>query len=104
MTEHSNRLPILASEARSAHKMCRDATEVAAAMALKAGGKLVEAKSLCRHGEWTPWLKTTGISERSAQRYMLLFRSGLKTAIVADLGFRRGGAVRQSRHEAPTGK
>ena len=83
----SNRLPILASEAKEAHKDVGTFVGMAAAQALKAGAALVEAKTLCGHGKWTAWLKATGISERSAQRYMLMHRAGLKPAIVADLGF-----------------
>jgi hypothetical protein len=61
-------------------------TATAAEKALAAGAALVEAKALCRHGEWQDWLKATGVPERSARRYMLLHRAGVKTATVADLG------------------
>ncbi|MDF3216275.1 DUF3102 domain-containing protein [Mesorhizobium sp. M7A.F.Ca.CA.001.09.2.1] len=83
----SNRLPILASEAKKAHKDVGTFTGMAAVQALKAGEVLAEAKALCGHGHWAAWLRSTSISERSAQRYMLMHRAGLKPAIVADLGF-----------------
>lgn len=87
MVDGSNRLPVLLSEATKAHKDVGMFTGMAAVQALKAGEVLVEAKVLCGHGKWTDWLKSTGIPERSAQRYMLLHKAGLKPAIVADLGF-----------------
>lgn len=82
----SNRLPVLQNEARNAHTDSQRHTEAAAVRALAAGAALVEAKKLCQHGTWGEWLAGTGIPERSAQRYMRLHRSGLKTATVADLG------------------
>jgi len=83
----SNRLPELQALALAAHHGVEHHTIAAAEKALSAGEILVEAKGLCRHGEWGAWLKATGIPERSAQRYMLLHRAGFKSATVAELGF-----------------
>lgn len=85
----SNRLPVLADEIRQAHSDVEKAATVAAERAIDAGRALIEAKALCGHGEWLPWLRKIGISERSAQRYLLLTRGGFKSATVADLGFAR---------------
>lgn len=85
----SNRLPILAVAIKDAHKEAAAALQTASERALAAGEMMVEAKGLVGHGRWRSWLKSLGISERSAQRYMMLHRAGLKPAIVADLGFAR---------------
>jgi hypothetical protein len=82
----SNRLPVLQGQFADLHRAVMHHTATAAEKALAAGAALVEAKALCRHGEWSDWLKATGVPERSARRYMLLHRAGFKTATVADLG------------------
>ena len=91
--QHSNRLPILADEAKRAHSETLHHIEKAAERALAAGAALVEAKALCAHGAWGAWLAETGIPERSAQRYMKLHRAGLKSAIVADMGIAKAENV-----------
>jgi hypothetical protein len=68
----SNRLPILATEIRSAHEAAATATKTALDRAREAGKKLIEAKELLGHGKWLPWLKDVGINPRTAQRYMQL--------------------------------
>ena len=55
--------------------------------ALDGGAMLIEAKALCERGEWLPFLKSAGVAERTAQRWMKLHRAGFESAIVADLGF-----------------
>lgn len=87
MNATSNRLPILQAQAREMHKAVGQFEGEAARAALGAGAMLAEAKSLCRHGEWLPFLQAAGIPERSAQRYMLLHRAGFKYATVAYFGF-----------------
>jgi hypothetical protein len=72
MTASSNRLPILQDEIRIAHRDARDAAKTAVDRARDAGVRLIEAKGLLGHGEWLPWLKETGVSPRTAQRYMQL--------------------------------
>jgi hypothetical protein len=74
MTASSNRLPILQDEIRIAHRDARDAAKTAVDRARDAGAKLLEAKDLLGHGEWLPWLKETGVSPRTAQKYMRLAR------------------------------
>jgi len=43
--------------------------------AFTAGALLAEAKIQLRHGEWLPWLKSCGIEERTAQRYLKLAKN-----------------------------
>lgn len=85
----SNRLPILFGKVTGLHREVLDHTDKAAETAIAAGAALVEAKGLCQHGEWGTWLKSTGLSERTAQRYMKLHKGGCNSAIVADLGIAR---------------
>ncbi len=83
----SNRLPVLKGHIADLHREIRNHTVTAAEKALSAGAALVEARALCGHGQWGPWLREVGVSERTAQRYMLLHKAGCKPAIVADLGW-----------------
>ena len=97
----SNRLPVLVQEIRQAHDDARQAARFSAERALKAGHLLIEAKATLGHGEWLPWLRANlGMSERTAQGYMRLARSGLKSATVADLGL-RATLARVGRRKAP---
>jgi Protein of unknown function (DUF3102) len=84
----SNRLPVLADEVRRTHAEARTAARFSAEKAIEAGHLLIEAKASVEHGGWLPWLKQTGLSERTARDYMQLARSGIKSATVADLGLR----------------
>lgn len=83
----SNRLPVIQAAVAGLHGEVKSLMTRAADRALAAGELLIEAKALCQHGEWSNWLKSAGIPERSAQRYMALSRAGIPSAIVADLGF-----------------
>ena len=84
----SNALADLAERIRLASASFDAATLTAAEKAMEAGGLLVEAKAACRHGDWLPLLARAGMAERAARRLMGLAQSGLKSAIVADLGTR----------------
>lgn len=81
-----NRLPTLADKASQEHSDSLKHAEKAVGHAIAAGEALIEAKELCKHGQWGKWLADTGIPERTAQRYMRLHHSGLKSATMADLG------------------
>ncbi|WP_267428510.1 DUF3102 domain-containing protein [Methylobacterium sp. GC_Met_2] len=97
----SNRLPVLVGEIRRAHEEARSAARFSAERALAAGHLLIEAKTAVGHGEWLPWLRANlGMSERTAQGYMRLARTGLKSATVADLGL-RATLTRVGRRKAP---
>lgn len=82
----SNRLSVLAADVKNNLAASALAERSAADSALAAGAALCEAKDLCKHGEWLPFLREAGIPERKAQRYMQLSRSGLKSDTVSDLG------------------
>jgi hypothetical protein len=84
-----NRLAELAGLIKSAHSDALQAAKRTADRALEAGHLLLEAKVSVGHGRWSGWLQENiGFSERTAQRYMRLAKSGLKSATVADLGIR----------------
>jgi hypothetical protein len=82
----SNRLPILQAQIVEMHNAVMRFEREAASAAIGAGKMLIEAKGLCRHGEWLPWLKAARIHERTARRYMTLAASNLKSDSVTDLG------------------
>jgi hypothetical protein len=52
----SNRLPVLADEIRAALAEVNTFARRALESAIEAGTRLLEAKELCGHGEWLPWL------------------------------------------------
>lgn len=80
-----DRLTVLADEFKEERRAADRYWELAIAHAIKAGEKLIEAKSLCRHGEWLPWLRdNANVGQREAQIYMRLARNpdlitGLRT-------------------------
>jgi hypothetical protein len=86
--EGSNRLADLAGRVRDADQVMQVAARQAAEQALEVGRLLIEAKEACRDGQWRPFLGSTGISERKAQRLMQLVRSGLEPATLSDLGLK----------------
>ena len=44
--------------------------------AMAAGDILIQAKATAPRGQWLPWLKSCGLSERTAQRYIRLAGAG----------------------------
>lgn len=82
----SNRLPALAADLVVLKGEIEQHEAAVAEKALQAGRLLIEAKKLAGHGSWGGFLAKTGIRERTAQRYMRLAESGMKSATVADLG------------------
>lgn len=101
MTTGSNRLAVLAAEIQDADGRVRRSAEEAAAAALDAGHRLIEAKALLPHGKWLPWLKDhAGISDRTARRYMQIAKSGMEIGHVADLGI-RGAAQAAAKRRVP---
>lgn len=81
-----NRLPELAVQIRRAHADVQEAAKTAAQKMIEAGRGLIEAKELCAHGQWLPFLKEAGVHERTAQRYMKLAASNLESDTVSLLG------------------
>lgn len=86
MIEGSNRLPVLLDTIKSANVVFGQAQRTTADAAFVMGKSLVEAKELCPHGEWTDFLRSTGLPKRTAQRYMRLALSGLTSEYVGIIG------------------
>ena len=82
-----NSLADLAARIRAEHEGVAAAIRRGLEHAIRAGDLLIEAKGKVPHGEWLPWLATTGVPERAAQRYMRLARNRAKieTANPSDL-------------------
>lgn len=69
----SNRLPVLAAQIAQAHDQAVRSAQASVASAIAAGERLIEAKSLLKHGQWLLWLTDhCGFTDRTAQRYMRL--------------------------------
>lgn len=85
-TSQSNRLPMLAAGIRTALSDATEAATLSADHYMAAGAALIEAKAACNHGDWLAFLKSAGVNERSAQRYMRLAGSFLNTVTVSHLG------------------
>ncbi len=79
-------MPILAAAIRRLHGEAVAASTTAAERAIEAGRALVEAKGLVAHGGWLTFLAEAGIPKRTAQRYMRLAESDLKSDTVTHLG------------------
>ena len=56
---------------------------------MQAAGAVAEARDLCEHGEWRPWLAKTGIPETTSRRMLTIARAGLEMRQVAHLGIAR---------------
>lgn len=82
----SNKLTALSEDAKAATLVISASATASAHAMLKLGQILIEAKTLCVHGEWLPFLERAGINARTASRYVKLARSGIKSDTVSDLG------------------
>ena len=72
-------LPALAERANAAHKACETVANEAVQHAIDSGNALIEAKALCKHGTWQPWLADNfDGSMRTGQIYMQLAREAPK--------------------------
>lgn len=64
-----------------------EAKRVGGEAILTVGRCLIEAKEALPHGKWLPWLNDkVGFSERSARRFMQLYRECTNRPALADLG------------------
>jgi hypothetical protein len=87
-------LATLAAAINQEHRLCEGALRAGLAHAVRAGELLMQAKALCAHGAWLPWLAANFEgSERTAQAYMRVAREAPALADgnpqrVADLSFR----------------
>ena len=86
MSQLSNRLPELASQIKNANVVFGNAQKICIEAAYDMGECLVEAKALCKHGEWEGFLKKATVSVRSAQRYMRIVQSGILKENAYELG------------------
>jgi hypothetical protein len=90
----SARLDTLSDRINDEHRRCEAAIVSGLEHALQAGRLLIEAKALCPHGAWLPWLadhfegseRTTQAYMRVAERYPEL--TGPNPQHVADLSLR----------------
>jgi N6-adenosine-specific RNA methylase IME4 len=70
-----NLLTDLAARIRAEHEATAVAMQRGVEHAINAGRLLIEAKQIVHRGDWLPWLRDhCQVSERMAQRYMLLAR------------------------------
>lgn len=88
MSELTNFLTDLAEQVKAAHDAVVVAERTAAEKAIEAGALLCQAKDACKHGDWLPFLRRSGVADRQAQRFMQIAKSGLKSDTVADLGIK----------------
>jgi hypothetical protein len=101
MTRLSNTLAHLAEQIKETNAQMLQAQRTSAEAAIKAGGLLTEAKIESGHGAWLPFLDRAGISERTAQRFMSIWRSGLNPSLVSDLGGIKAALAFMSRWRMP---
>ena len=107
MIDGSNRLPVLMNEIKNANVVFEAAKRTTADAIMVMGRSLVEAKQLCAHGEWVDFLRESGVSPRSAQRYMRVVEAGITSEYLSIVGL--AGALEEiedalaampARHEA----
>lgn len=102
MSATRNRLAILAADIRAACAEIRLSAEAMAERVIGAGHALIEVKRSVPHGLWAAWLSEhTELSARTANRYMQLAGSGVKSATVAELGL-RAATEAVARRRAPS--
>lgn len=91
----SNSLADLAARIKQGHEATSAALKDSLAHAMAVGDLLIEAKEQLKHGQWLPWLKSCGVSERMAQCYLKLARNRAvieaNPTRMSDLGI--GGAL-----------
>lgn len=102
-------LPDLAAQINNEHRQAEAALNTGLQYARHAGELLLQAKKLCQHGEWLPWLEENFEgSARTAQAYMRvasqLPKLNGKAQRVADLTFRSALAAVASNSQAIAAK
>ncbi|CAN5819117.1 hypothetical protein BH20CHL1_BH20CHL1_09240 [soil metagenome] len=110
MSIETTTLATLAERANTEHRACESAIRTGLEHALNAGHLLIEAKALCPHGEWLPWLhEHFEGSERTAQAYMRVAReypaleADGNTQRVTDLSYREALKALAEPAEHPNG-
>jgi hypothetical protein len=93
----SNSLTDLVHRIKAEHEAYGAAAKKGIEHAMAAGALLVEAKGQVKHGQWLPFLRACGVSERTAQLHMRLARNREtiedKYESVADLTLRSAAAL-----------
>jgi hypothetical protein len=80
------RLDVLVEEIHEEVRLAEHHWNQALRHAITAGEKLIEAKTLVRHGEWLPWLEANFPGGRStAQLYMQLARNAQRVGHLASV-------------------
>jgi hypothetical protein len=75
MGEVERSLDVLAEEINAESRAFVTGLRKTVEQGIRAGQKLTEAKALCAHGEWLPWLEeTVEVSVRSVQEFMRLYK------------------------------
>jgi hypothetical protein len=74
----STELTVYANDISELHQKARQHATSAIDCAMKAGNLLIEAKSNVNHGGWLPFVESTGMSARTAQKYMRLSENAEK--------------------------
>ena len=84
MTSNSKQtLLALAQDIRAGHRAADESARMAIEHAQRTGDLLIEAKDLVPHGQWSEWLRReTGLSQRTAQRYMQITRNPPPVAVL----------------------
>src|SRR5215467_3442763 len=102
--EPSNSLTDLRERLKIEHAAVNGAMNESLIHAMAAGDILIEAKAQLKHGQWLPWVKMSGVSERTAQRYVRLARCRAdieaKSDTVSDLGLSGALAMLAVRRDA----
>lgn len=80
------RLASLASDIRMQHQKFQVSV-------IQIGLDLIEAKSICQHGEWLPWLQELGMSHTQADNYMRYAKEVPQDSWLQDLPYAKGLAL-----------
>ena len=82
----SNRLTVLAAEARASFGDYRRDSRASGEAYVATGARLLEARKTAKRGQWGPWLAAAGIEERTARNLLAIARGGWTGEALADAG------------------
>lgn len=84
----TNRQAALAETARAAYGGYLSHRRKSREDWVHAAQALAEARELCEHGDWLPFLEATGIGRTTAERMLRVVRSGIEMRHVTHFGVR----------------